>query len=795
MESDHLTTRTYTALTCELIVLTTSHSAGIGSPGSDAAGSPEQDHSQTDDRQVPTDFMLYLDRSDCGDAANITLQGNLNQLNLLQQVVSEYITELVAKFPLPNLSNNITSDSISSVTIIGGASVQESRDISTPEIDTENSISSRLDPNNNSLPTQSGLMNNLPGLRKISAQPSGSGDIDPRTNSDATSGISKLFGSWNKSSGKKSHQTKQKHTPLGADAGVKSGFGKREIEDLAAARAGNQQSPTTPYLTGNQRSLDRQLHLGDLANSSSGDTITLSPIQLFDLSTVLDEYAADEVVTKQERSVTFSQANLPGRNHEQSIDIDATTVSLSRLPNLPRAATGSIGGSQTSQVFNRTRTPSRSRPSVSILSVIPWAAAAAVAVGVPLLLFDSKPNPLKDATSKVKLPDLAGVKKTVTAAMSPPVVDPEPTTATTPKQWNEQPVAAPNTNLTPIIPNPQQQSSNPNVASTGSQSPLPNSAPINTGIQPTQANSQIGIAPLPSTLDGKPSPTIIPATAKIPDQTTRPAILSTLPRNGAKSGVAPNPLSGGQLPLDVGSTSPNRLLRSAPKAATPGTATKLSPGTVSVSTQPILLPSDLPGIGIDSSKSSQGGVNSTTTKPSRPGSKATKQKASLAAKNANSNSGIPTGVGVVPQPLFEQSSPVPANPNFIDPVQRQTGGNDFDASSLPIVPAQASSNTSSNWPSDSIDSLAIQATRNYFQSKWKPSGTQPDPLQYVVQINGKSGLVRSISAQGPAAKTYLKQSKIIKAGQKLVAPAAGGSDQKIRVVLQPDGNVDSFMEP
>jgi hypothetical protein len=794
MESNHLTTRTYTALTCELIVSTTSHSSGIGSAGSEAAASPEQNQSQTEDRQAPIDFMLHLDRSDCGDSENITLQGNLNQLNLLQQVVSEYITELVAKFPLPNLSNHISSDSISSVTIIGGASVPESRDISTPEIDTENSISSRLNPNNNSLPTQSGLMNNLPGLRKISAQPLGTGDIDPRTGSDATSGISKLFGGWNKSSGKKSNQTKQKHTPLGADAGVKSGFGKREIENLAAARAGNQQSPTTPYLTGNERSLDRQLHLGDLANSSSGDTITLTPIQLFDLSTVLDEHAADEVVTKQERSVTFSQANLPGRNHERSIDVDATTVSLSRLPNLPRAATGSIGGSQTSQVFNRTRTSSRSRPSVSLLSVIPWAAAAAVAVGVPLLLFDSKPNPLKDATSKVKMPDLSGVKKTVTAAMSPPIVDPEPTTVTTPKQWNEQPVAAPNTNLTPIVPNAQQQYPNLNAPGTGGQLPLPNNAPINTGTQPTQANSPIGIAPLPSTLDGKPSSTI-PATTKILTQTTRPAILSTLPRNGAKSGVAPNPLSSSQLPLDVGSISPNRLLPSAPKPVAPASTTKLSPGTVSVSTQPILLPSDLPGIGINSPKSSQVGANSTATKTSRPGAKTTQQKASLAAKSANSSSGIPTGVGVVPQPLFEQASPVPANPNFIDPVQRQTDGNDFEASSLPIVPAQASPDNSGNWPSDSSDSPAIQATRNYFQSKWKPSGTQPNPLQYVVQINGKSGLVRSISAQGAAATTYLKQSKIIKTGQKLVSPAAGGTDQKIRVVLQPDGNVDSFMEP
>ena len=150
----------------------------------------------------------------------------------------------------------------------------------------------------------------------------------------------------------------------------------------------------------------------------------------------------------------------------------------------------------------------------------------------------------------------------------------------------------------------------------------------------------------------------------------------------------------------------------------------------------------------------------------------------------------------MPQPLFDQGTPVPANPNFIDPIQPQTGGEDTNQSNLPIVPAQPfPNNTSGNWPSESIDSPAIQATRNYFQSKWKPSNTQQNPLQYVVQVSGKSGLVRSVAAQGTAATTYLNQSKIIKAGQKLVSPAPDGTDQKIRVVLQPDGNVDTFMEP
>ena len=208
MESDHLTTRTYTALTCKLIVSTTTNPSA-GSHSSEVAAMVHQRQNQSNP-QNPSDFTLELDRSDCGDSEHITLQGNFSQLDLLQQVVSKYITELVAKFPFPDMNNHTTSDSSSAATIVGGAAVEEDRDLSAPEIDTTDSIGSKLYPNNNPQPTQSGLMNNLPGLRNISAQSMGAGNTEDRSNSANTSGISKFFGGWNKSSGKKSKKTKQK---------------------------------------------------------------------------------------------------------------------------------------------------------------------------------------------------------------------------------------------------------------------------------------------------------------------------------------------------------------------------------------------------------------------------------------------------------------------------------------------------------------------------------------------------------------------------------------------------------
>jgi hypothetical protein len=767
MDSNHLTTRTYTALTCKLIVLR-KEDQGLGTN--------QQQH------DIPVDFTLHLDDPDRGEIDRITLSGKFHQLDRLQQVVNKYTTELIAKFPLPNM-NNTTSDQTRSTT------VDRHQNISTPESEPENSIGSKLYPTDDSQSTKSGLMNNLPGLRHSSMPSTTANDPNSQRNT-AGSGISKLFGGWNKQGNDKRSRSKTQHIPLGAAAAVKTGFG-----ESGTTKSANEQPATTPSLTGSE-SLDHQLHLGDLANQTAGEVVTLSPIQLFDLSNVLDDYAAEDApaITKQPRSTTFSRANIPG-NHDRFTDVDPTTASLSRLPNLPKMA---AGGSQTTQVYNRTRR-SRSSSNFTFTSVIPWAAAAAVAVGAPLLLFDSKPNPLKDAASKVKMPDIEGVKKTVTAAMSPTIVDPEPATTAAnpnlPKPWQEQPVEAPVSN-----------------------SPT-NTQPIKTATQPPQSIAKIGTAPLPAALVGK-SGTDLPTTAKIPGD-NKLGILSVLPRNGLQSGIAPNPLSTPRLPAEANSIGspadlrPNNLpstMTAKPGLSTPKSAAapinpgklgaSIVPGTVSVSTQPILLPSDLPGIGINPSGSSQMPLNPTridATGTKSP-TKTIKQKVkpTITAKIAKPKAVNPTNTNPVRQPLFEQSAPIPANPNFINPEQLQpTEVPDFQ--NLPVVPTQPfpTANTDGgDWQGAATDSPSLQQTKRYFQSKWKANNTQSSPLQYVVQVNGKSGTVRSILPQGEAATTYLKQTKLIKAGQKLVSPAAAGStDQKIRVVLQTDGNVDTFIEP
>jgi hypothetical protein len=794
MESNNLTTRTYTALTCKLVVSTKDKQIA------DLNLRAKSQHQQ--DRDTPVDFTIHLDDLDRGESELITLKGQFYQLDRLQQVVNKYITELIAKFPLPNM-NNTTSDQTRSTT-------DRNPDMPTPETETGNSINNKLYPNQDNQFTQSGLMKNLPGLRDdLTKSPAESGKNPHPNPVVTTTGISKLFGGWNKQNNGKNPRTKeqkQQNTPLGASASVTSGFGKQQIEDRLASKANHEQTtnseqpPTTPSLTGSERSLDHQLHLGDLATPASGDVVTLSPIQLFDLSNVLDEYAAADttkdpvvetpIATKSTPPVTLSVANIPGDN-DRFTDPDAATISLARLPNLPKPATGL----QNSQVYNRTRR-SNHAANFSFMSVVPWAAAAAVAVGVPLLLLDPKPNPLKDATSKVKVPDLETVKKTVAVAMSPPVVDPEPTSTTAnpnlPKPWDAQPVQPP-------------------------QSKTPS---INTATQPPQTVSKIGTAPLPASLIGTPGKDL-PAAAAIPSG-NQLGVLSVLPRNGAQAGIAPNPLnsqiSSPVEPKSIAGNTESRpsklppattvkpsrsITNSAAAPVIPGSSSAISPGTVSVSTQPILLPSDLPGIGINPSDSPQMPSNPPqmdSAATNRPvANKTAKQKAKLkvAAKAVKPKAVKQTGITVARQPLFEQAEPMPVKPQFTNPEQPQPNNDIADAQNLPTAQVQPfpAANNGGDWPVDAVEnSPSLQETKRYFQSKWKATDSQSSPLQYIVQVSGKSGIVQSVSPQGEAAITYLKQTKLIKAGQKLVSPS-GSADQKIRVVLQTDGNVDTFMEP
>jgi hypothetical protein len=805
MESTNLTTRTYTAPTCNLIVTTK------------AAPLPNLTQLK---KPHPVDFTLQLGHPEQGESERIVLKGNPSQLDKLQQSVSQYVSELVAKFPLPNpdSSNQIAKS-------------------------TDEPVSDRQQ-------AKSGLVQNLPGLRTGSPRSASreATPMNPEPQTDTPTPSSPL-------------STKNISRLLGLRNSADSDRADQNVAPKAVQ--------ATPYLTGGDRSLDHKLHLGDLATTSSGAVLTLSAIQLFDLATTLDEYAA-EVVTPKSAGLppTATQVTTPvnpappttttslkgiGASNPDSPQapepVAPASTPLSRLPNLPKTPAAPRLNNQVYDYAN-----SGSRP--AFLSVIPWAAAAALAVGVPFILFGAKSNSLKELTSSVKLPanvklpnfkapDFEAAKKSVMsqfpaqepATSSPETSMTETTTTKNPKPWEQQPVIPPQTQASAKIPGAQMPTSPdkigiaplpPTVMDAAAQS-APDQAPrVTTGVKPAAISAK-GVKTKPATIAG------IPATTE------------------GLTGIAPNPLNSPSLP-PLETVAPSRIVQptrsqisnpatslpvspakiAAIQKTTKPTVTTINPGKV-VAAKPIAIPSkkvvaakpmSVPGkvaiatpiamppdlsVGINNTASfgtsvpfsPEIGVAHRVNPTSKPtGLKKiakSKVKPSAVVAKAKAKTHKQTIPVLTPQqPNIEQftQSSTP-NPNIISPtpITSSEGANVQNPPAFSETRPQQNASRNPNVV-DPFDNPSLKETKRFFQGKWQADPNQANSLQYVVRIGGKSGVVKSVNPQGEPATDYLKRTGMIKPGDKLVSPAAAGNnDQKIRVVLQPDGTVDAFGEP
>ncbi len=704
MESNHLTTRTYTAHTCELLV-----SRQAAKP---PANSPQQS-------AHPVDFTLHLDRSELGESDRVTLQGQPRQLDYLHQIVSNYIAELVANFPLPSPH----------------PPQPPSPATGSPQIDPVEPPQAASPPDRPS--ARSGIIKNLPGLRSSLPQFVPPSQPDPQPSSELKPSISSLLG--------------HGQTSPGAHA-------------------------TLPHLiAAGDRHLEHHFHLGTLSNSSDSAVLTLSAIQLFDLAAVLDEYAADPSLI---RSNSLGRDNIPFSNDRE----DRPDTSRSGLPNVPNRP---IDASP-SEVYYRTR---RSRP--SFMSGLPWAIAAAVLVGVPFLLLDPNANPLKDAFSKLKMPD-AGIKKAATTTgknqkETTTSNSSDATTAPLPTPWQSQAVTPPPTAVKPTSPSGTAQA--PSKIGTAS---LPGSTSSNLPTTTLPGTKESSIAPNPlatsqvpadlnnSSVSGNGLPTTNSTTKSANNSTTK----SAKPTGVAVPSASPSATAErkkivvGQLPVD-GDNSGKMSVSKQPIAIPPTSVTNPAGNT----TVPFDFPTGTP-------QSS----NSDTPTPTKPNKTAIKVKPTPTVNTTNSQPANSNGNGVNSSPKVDPITPVVKNPNLIDPNQNSNegSGEPQTATVVPDRPLQSNSGADV----DAANNPSLEETKRYFQGKWKANPAQPNALQYVLNISGKSGIVRSVSPQGEAATTYLQQTKLIKPGQKLVSPvAAGNSDRKIRVLLQPDGGVDTFIEP
>jgi len=87
----------------------------------------------------------------------------------------------------------------------------------------------------------------------------------------------------------------------------------------------------------------------------------------------------------------------------------------------------------------------------------------------------------------------------------------------------------------------------------------------------------------------------------------------------------------------------------------------------------------------------------------------------------------------------------------------------------------------------------LTEARNYLRAHWRPPNDLTQTLEYSLTLNADGSITRIIPL-AKAAGDYIDRTGIPFLGEPFVSPREGGVQSTIRVVLQPDGNVQVLWE-
>ncbi|MBF2048122.1 MAG: DUF4335 domain-containing protein [Leptolyngbya sp. IPPAS B-1204] len=99
--------------------------------------------------------------------------------------------------------------------------------------------------------------------------------------------------------------------------------------------------------------------------------------------------------------------------------------------------------------------------------------------------------------------------------------------------------------------------------------------------------------------------------------------------------------------------------------------------------------------------------------------------------------------------------------------------------------------TTSSTAFDTIPQVA--EIRSYFQQSWQPPEGLTQTLEYRLLLNANGSLQRIVPL-GQASENYLDRTNMPLMGEPFVSPTGDGSTPQIRLVLKPNGTVQSFLE-
>ncbi len=114
-------------------------------------------------------------------------------------------------------------------------------------------------------------------------------------------------------------------------------------------------------------------------------------------------------------------------------------------------------------------------------------------------------------------------------------------------------------------------------------------------------------------------------------------------------------------------------------------------------------------------------------------------------------------------------------------------GTQTPAPSTPTTPNRAKSTaTALNLPQ-------VAEARDYFKQHWEPPQSLKQPLEYNLVLD-IDGTIQRIEPIGQEARNYVDRTGIPLIGERFVSPIASGQTAIIRLVLSPDGKVQTFAE-
>ncbi|MBF2025799.1 MAG: DUF4335 domain-containing protein [Oscillatoriales cyanobacterium C42_A2020_001] len=225
-------------------------------------------------------------------------------------------------------------------------------------------------------------------------------------------------------------------------------------------------------------------------------------------------------------------------------------------------------------------------------------------------------------------------------------------------------------------------------------------------------------------------------------------------------------------------------------------ATQLPPAVVEKATPPVISNQKLPPPPVSAAPTPQPGTPTVVTPKMQPSPAAgTVSPGAIATYPVPVVPGNPTVITGENAPsttrIAKKPAPSAATNSAAADTAKETPNQAIAARQRSAAEAGAAPNTANSTAFDTIPQVA--EVRSYFQQRWKPPEELNQILEYSLQI-GADGSIQGITPLRQASGDYIDRTSMPLIGDAFVSPLKGRQSAKIRLVLEPDGQVRTFLE-